>query len=704
MERVHITSTYALKGNAEGEFLKSRIAAAVAVYLLGRVVMFDAAAPFGLAFLAAYITFDKNVSWRYIAVAVMAFLGTVTSGAELSPVKYMLAFVLFGLIFVSVTTLTDRRSGFAVTSMAGVAMMISGVIFSAQSGPGFYDIFMLLIESFLCVVAANLLTGVMPLLLTSRGREYGAARTVEELAGIFLLCTLAVLGVSSISIGGVGLGEAAAAVLIMLLGLAGGMTGGAVGGIALGILFGLTRFPMAEVVGVFGVCGFACGMARRCHRVGVILAFFVANSAMSLYFNRASSGIFGIIEILIAVGLLCLTPKSVVSGFEKAVSSYGGAGSDKSVRFASQRLFAAASALSGVATTISEAVSTEKNQNFEDIATFFDKTADKVCKRCGLKFICWEKQFNATYDYMMKLTPTLVENGCVKEEDLAPPFRSRCIKSREFTEELSRLYGKHKIDMQWKHRLMGSKEIAAEQLCGMAKIVDKLASELCGAMQSRTAVHEKEAYAVSVGSSGRAKDGQTQSGDNSLCLPICGSKYVLIISDGMGSGSQAAGQSQTTVRLLEQLLGAGFDRQGAMKLINSVLLIRENEECFATIDVTVLDLLSGEAEFIKIGANATYIKHGGAVEEIVSSTLPAGILSDVDIETSSKRLTSGDYVVMLSDGVHGGTDDWMSGFLSSIGEESPQEVADRIMAEATTRKNGIAGDDMTVVVALLSEK
>jgi hypothetical protein len=58
---------------------------------------------------------------------------------------------------------------------------------------------------------------------------------------------------------------------------------------------------------------------------------------------------------------------------------------------------------------------------------------------------------------------------------------------------------------------------------------------------------------------------------------------------------------------------------------------------------------------------------------------------------------------MLSDGVHGADDDWIKGYISSLGQLQAQAMADSIMEEALRRKNNVINDDMTVITARLLE-
>ncbi|MDR0405368.1 MAG: stage II sporulation protein E [Clostridiales bacterium] len=781
MNKIHIFSQYHIKGGRAGTLSARHAAGVIVVFLLGRVVAFDMAAPFGPAVLAAYIANDKTPSWRYIAVAAAGLLGVLTSGASVPFAKYLLTYVLFGLIYLSVSALTDRRKNYTVSGMAGVSLLISGVIFSARYGFAPYDVLMLVLESACCVVAARLTQSAARVLFPAGDRPaapgIAAAASVDEIAGLSVVAVLCALGLSTIKIGGLALGNSLAAALIMLFALAGGVSAGAAGGVALGVLYGVSRFPVTAIAGVFGFCGLAAGLMRRFDKAGAALGFFVANAVLSMYLGGFDGGTFGVLELCLAIALFCLLPTSVVAEAESVLGGTGKRGAG-AVKFITQKLRGVAAAFGGLAGTFSGIARPEQAENPADVTALFDKAADKVCRKCGLRFVCWEKQFNATYDAMMKLAPVFRSGGKAEPSHLPEQFRSKCIKVDDLVAELNRVYGQYRLDTRWRQRVAESQELTAEQFTGMSRIIDGLASELDSAvafddlleqrvasalaraglkrrevsvvknnygryeasvkmkrcadgkqcaeavvptvsgaigreMECREAacarerggtrcelyLVEKEKFAVACGAACRAKDGQSESGDNYSYTRVCDGKYVLALSDGMGSGTQAAGQSRVTVTMLEQLLGAGFDKHTAIKIINSALRVKTTAECFATIDLTILDLFSGEAEFIKIGANASFIKRGKRVEQINSSSLPVGILSDVDVEISGKTLERGDCVIMVSDGVHNAADSWLGGYLSQLDAAAPQAMAERILEEAARRKNQRIDDDMTVVAA-----
>lgn len=211
---------------------------------------------------------------------------------------------------------------------------------------------------------------------------------------------------------------------------------------------------------------------------------------------------------------------------------------------------------------------------------------------------------------------------------------------------------------------------------------------------------EKDCYAVSCVKIFRNKNGETCCGDSSSSFRTAGGKYVISISDGMGSGEGASNNSTLTIRLLEKLIKAGFDRESALRLINSAIMLKSNDEAFVTVDLTVINLINGIAEFIKAGAAPTFLKRGEKVYELGCSSLPAGILSDVQLEKTICKLRGGDMLIMVSDGVSALGAQTISQKCSAFKGESAVELADALLSEAARQGKGIMDDDMTVAVAL----
>jgi len=216
---------------------------------------------------------------------------------------------------------------------------------------------------------------------------------------------------------------------------------------------------------------------------------------------------------------------------------------------------------------------------------------------------------------------------------------------------------------------------------------------------------EDQKLRVTSGVALRAKKAGKGSGDSYSVSEMRGGACLLALSDGMGSGERARRESAATVGLLEDFIESGFDKELAVRMINTVLVLKSSEESFSTLDICALDLYTGKAEFIKIGAAEAFIVRGGHVSVIRSSSLPIGMLSDVDLEITTCQLQNDDIVVLATDGVTtAGERDWIKLALKNCRYRNPQDVADYLLSEAEKYDGGTPRDDMTVLAARIWEK
>lgn len=216
-------------------------------------------------------------------------------------------------------------------------------------------------------------------------------------------------------------------------------------------------------------------------------------------------------------------------------------------------------------------------------------------------------------------------------------------------------------------------------------------------------------YICSVGLAQAIKNNSPVSGDSILQIKLNDGKYLIAVSDGMGSGPEARKSSQIAIKMLERLLKSGFDRETSIDLINTTIL-NTSEEIFATLDIVILDLYSGNIEFIKNGACPTYIKNKKKVQLIKSMTLPAGIMQNVKLAVFDKDIEDGDTMLMCSDGVldsnieYKNKELWIKYLLEDIETDNAQKIADIVLNEAIDNNFGISKDDMSVIVCKLQKK
>ncbi len=216
---------------------------------------------------------------------------------------------------------------------------------------------------------------------------------------------------------------------------------------------------------------------------------------------------------------------------------------------------------------------------------------------------------------------------------------------------------------------------------------------------------EAERFRVETDFASRAAS--EKNGDNHRFSYIRGGKYVIALSDGMGTGDRASRESEAMLELLDSFLRTGFDSRMAVKFINSIMLLKSEEEVFATIDICIIDLYTGVAEFIKTGAEPSFIVHKGCLDTVKAASLPVGVFADMEAEVASRSFDDGAVIVMMTDGIETKDDGnilWVGEYAEELCVNSKEKnIAEKILQAAIERNNGEINDDMTVLSVRLKE-
>ena len=216
-------------------------------------------------------------------------------------------------------------------------------------------------------------------------------------------------------------------------------------------------------------------------------------------------------------------------------------------------------------------------------------------------------------------------------------------------------------------------------------------------------------YVMAVGTADSIKSKSDVSGDSVLNIRLKDGKYLLAISDGMGSGRAAKESSSNALKMLENLLLAGFQKEESLELINTSL-INQNKEVFATLDIAIIDLYKGNIEFIKSGACPTYIKKGDKVQILKANSLPAGIVPNANLQVYDKDIDSNEIMLMCSDGIldsnveYKNKELWLRYVLEDIETTNTKKIADLVLNEAIDNNYGVAKDDMTIIACRFLKK
>ena len=738
-------------------------------FVLGRVFLLDTISPFAMAYLCSYVCSKKKNTAVMTFTVAFSVLGIITTVHRETFLKYLLSYVLFGLIYISVSTITSRQKKTTLYAVCAISNFLSGTIYYARIDGFFYNIIMVLAESLLCFALPFVTKSCADVIC--KNKSINEIKS-EDIAGIFILCIILSAGFCDIYIGNICIAKVIGALFIMIFAFAGGCFTATTCGVGIGIVYSLYAFEFNETAGIFGFCGFCTGILSKAKRPGIILGFMLSSALLGAYFGGWSDSIFSQFETVISICIFCLVPYSFLMEAKNIfnICMYKNSGyltRKNNINAKMKRLSKSYETLAN----LSARAENSCLQNPADISFVYEKAADKVCKTCGLKFVCWDKEAFDTRDALNKMSAVLNEKSYITVEDVPEIFKKKCIRHINFVNELNRMYCKYKIENRWQSKIDQSRKLISMQFNCMSDLLrdmsentddtyenDRTSENKIYYMLEQSSIHcidvtvsqnencdtvitirarqrktpeplilsvaesvctkvmgqnmsvsrhscvkgkytirltQDIVYDVFCSCKSVPKSGEKECGDSVSCGRISEGKYAVILSDGMGSGNNAAMLSKTTIQLMEQFLNAGFDKTSSINMIGSAIMLNSNES-FTTMDAVIIDMYTAKIEFIKAGANTTYIKSNNCIRKIISDTLPIGILNDTEADTISYNAKDGDLIVLISDGISDSKNRSLETYLLNMHEDDPKIISELLIDEAM--KNKDHDDDMTVAV------
>ena len=158
---------------------------------------------------------------------------------------------------------------------------------------------------------------------------------------------------------------------------------------------------------------------------------------------------------------------------------------------------------------------------------------------------------------------------------------------------------------------------------------------------------------------------------------------------------KAAVESRLVVRLFRKLIGSGVNYISAIKMINSIMVTKSQEESFATLDAVRIDLDSGQLTVIKSGAASTLIKNRDGFVRVAAPNFPIGIYPQSEIYYRDCQFDEGDILIMFSDGVSENEYMYVKELLGK--ENDLKKIVDEICVKSEIFNPSPRSDDVTVI-------
>lgn len=741
-------------------------------FLIARLDIFAGLSPFSLTFILA--------SKSNILIAAFSLLG-IASNSHLNSLKYILI-CLFGVTLkVLLKWIFPKINEEKVNpTISFIAVFTFSLIFTLARDYVIYDILLVLFEAVVSFLSYFVIRkGICCFTDITKKKFF----TSEEITTFLIILTIIVAGIGDVKLPFEISLKNIVAISIIYSGIS-TMNIGISAQIAafMGIGAGMGTDYMGIYVATYAINGLISSALSKHGKIISVLGFTLGNVIMNILLGFEYYMVISYIEIAIASIIYLVVPdlffKKIFSAFLSGVSNSENAVTIKKI--ATVKLDRLSLAFKKLADTISSTVLKTDKTNLNNIGTLYDAVGDKVCKKCALKFYCWQKDYDVTVKAMSEIVKKIDAKGTADSDDFPDYFKNKCVRSKDVLQSIITLYEIYRLNSVWQNKMKENTKIYREQFLELSDIVLNLKDEIeknpyfdrnlsieissqlerdginikninvikdcnentqieltlfpcqqrdncykfiekrlyeildipfykisgkCSQKECTLVFKESESYCLKSSVKQHTKEKNEKNGDNYSIKTLDNSSRYIALCDGSGSGDTANFYSGNTIKLLEEFLKTGFSKSASIKLINSSLMCNCENDYFSTIDLSIMDLKSGELEIVKKGACPTYIKRAnGEYLVIRNNSFPAGVMQSDKGTVNKLKLKVNDIIVMISDGIYDCLDkeDWIIDALKAINSNDPDCISDLILKIAQSTKNKDK-DDMTVIVSKVAE-
>lgn len=688
----------------------------VGSFFAARVLVFDVANPFAVAYISNFL-FKGN---KFYIAAMLSSLGIISNFRTEFSIKYLLAIVLMAMLNLVLTL--KSKNVILQSAVAAVSVAIAGLALTIIRGQGIYYIAINLLESILIfTLGIVLIKGISCIY----GQEKRGSLSHEEVIGVVAVIAVVSLGLADINIFGIGLRYIFSSLIVLLAAQSAGAGVGAVAGLIMGFLLNIVGLEFIYFAVLLGFSGFAAGILKDKHKLLSFAAFFATAALFALYFDTALLNFSTLLSLGLAGTIYYFMPKALLINIPFVLNPaiiHSEEYIEKVRYLVMERIESFSHGYSRLSQIFNDIVPKQNGQDPIELTSHNKDTANEYeiinnnwQQKLKEARITIAEQFMGVSKVMQNLSKELkaslhfesrYENAIIDE-------LAKQNMEVENVIVLKNIHGKYEITLSQKPTKFNKRqvkkigEVLSKTIKKDMEFSEDYFSYNWGVKRVSLEYFERKPFYIYTGMAGIAKSKGAESGDSFSQVQLRDGMCIMALSDGMGSGKRAKGESATAIELLEELLEGGFEKDIAVKLINTALLLRSDTELFSTLDICLLNLFTGIAEFVKIGASYTFLCRDAAVEAIGSWTLPVGILDTVEMDTQKRQLNHGDIIVMMTDGVVDSAKNaeaWVINLLKNINLRNPQDIAEHILNEAKENYGYKIKDDMTILVARVYER
>lgn len=439
-------------------------------FFAGRLNILADISPFSLSFLLA--------SGNNPFVLLSTLTGIISSN-HLNSIKYLLT-VIFGITLSALISWIFPKTDKEKTNPAVIfiSVFIFSLCFTLFKDYVIYDILLVLFESVLSFLSYFVLRkGICALLKTTQKKYY----TSEEITTFLIILTIMIAGIGDIYIfDNISLKNIVAIYLTLSASSIHNMGIGAQIAAFMGIAAGCGSDYMGVFISTYCVNGLIASTLGKYGKIISVLGFTVGNVFMNILMGFEYYMVISYFEIAAASLLYIIFPDILLKKIF-AVNLNSGYNTNSAAtikKIATVKLDRLSFAFKKLADTISSTVLKNDKTNFNNVATLYDTVGDKICKKCALRFYCWQKDYDGTIKAMSQIVKKINSKGAVTKDDFPEYFKNKCVKTNEVIKEITSLYEIYRLNSMWQNKMKENTKIYKDQFLELSDIVLNLKNEI----------------------------------------------------------------------------------------------------------------------------------------------------------------------------------------------------------------------------------
>jgi len=393
-------------------------------------------------------------------------------------------------------------------------------------------------------------------------KQYGIkqAFSIEEIMGASLMISISVVSLSALKIFELSITNILSVMLVLFLGWKNGMLVGATSGITIGMVLGIITSSSPILVASYAISGMIAGLLNRLGKIGVIIGFCAGNAILTYVANGNTVPIITIREILIASLGLLVIPKGINLDITDIMQT-------------TKCLPTTVGRLEGEIETVNKLNSV--SETISEMAQSYDEAAQNTLEKENSIYEESKKYFiNDLLNNLEDSTENLLYDEIIENEDVILDDIYKILQEKDemnredfisilekennyiigFSEEepneelnesitdivktINATYKINKLNMIWKQKEASNKKVLAAQLGGVSKVISSLADNI-EEQDKKPETKPELKYKLQIGQAIATKNKSEISGDSSLNTNLKDGKYLIAISDGMGSRSKS---------------------------------------------------------------------------------------------------------------------------------------------------------------------